>query len=145
MRDRPRAVIVDIDGTLALRPEAPGVRRFFDWHRVGEDLPNPPVVELVRVLSESGRYRILLVSGRDGVCRPQTEAWLAEHKIPYDALWMRPPGDRRPDAVVKRELFEEHVAGRYEVAFVLDDRDQVVHLWRRELNLPCFQVNYGAF
>jgi len=27
----------------------------------------------------------------------------------------------------------------------LDDRNQVVDMWRRELALPCFQVNYGDF
>lgn len=146
MSDLPRAVIVDIDGTLALRDEtAPGCRRFYDWHRVGEDLPHVPVVELVRVLAESGRYRLVLMSGRDGVCRLESETWLADHKIPYDELWMRAPKDNRSDTVVKRELYETHVAGRYAVAFVLDDRDAVVSLWRRDLELPCFQVAYGAF
>ena len=32
---------------------------------------------------------------------------------------------------------------KYFVEFVLDDRNQVVDLWRKDLNLPCLQVNYG--
>jgi hypothetical protein len=145
MTDLPRAVLVDIDGTLALRGDGPDVRRFYDWHRVGEDAPNPPVVELVRLIADAGRHRIVLMSGRDGVCRPETEAWLAEHKIPYDELWMRAPGDNRKDSIVKRELYEAHVAGRFVVAFVVDDRDQVVRMWRDELGLAVFQCADGDF
>jgi hypothetical protein len=143
--DLPRAILVDIDGTLALRGDGPGVRRFYDWQRVGEDAPNPPVVELVRLVADAGRHRIVLMSGRDGVCRPETEAWLAEHKVPYDELWMRAERDNRKDSIVKRELYEAHVAGRYAVAWILDDRDQVVSMWRRELGLTVLQVAEGAF
>lgn len=141
----PRAVIFDVDGTLALRGDEPEARRFYDWHRVGEDAPNPPVVELARVLADSMRYRLVLMSGRDGVCRPETVKWLDEHDIPWHELWMRAEKDNRADTIVKRELYEQHVAGRYDVAWVVDDRDSVVSLWRRDLGLPCFQVNYGAF
>ena len=58
---------------------------------------------------------------------------------------MRQPGDQRKDAVVKREMYDEHVAGQYECVGVFDDRDQVVDLWRKDLRLPCFQVYYGDF
>jgi hypothetical protein len=58
---------------------------------------------------------------------------------------MRRAGDRRKDTVVKREIYERHIAGHYTVRVVFDDRDQVVRLWRDELNLPCFQVAWGNF
>lgn len=126
--DLPRAVLIDIDGTLALRDEQqPDCRRFYDWHRVGEDLPNKPVVELVRLVAAAMQHEIILMSGRDAVCRTETVAWLDKHDIPWHQLHMCPE------------------RGRFAVAFVVDDRDQVVDLWRRELGLPCFQVNYGAF
>jgi len=141
----PRAVLVDIDGTLALRGDGDGVRRFYDWHRVGEDLPNPPVAELVQLVANSMQYEIILMSGRDEVCRDETQAWLDKHEIPWHQLHMRGHKDNRPDSIVKRELYEQHVAGRYVAAWVLDDRDSVVALWRRDLGLPCFQVEYGDF
>ena len=56
---------------------------------------------------------------------------------------MRAAGDNRKDAIVKRELYQRAVAGVYSIAFVLDDRNQVVDMWRKDLGLPCFQVNYG--
>ncbi|TDB92951.1 5'-hydroxyl kinase, partial [Micromonospora fluostatini] len=68
----PRAVLVDIDGTLAHR----GDRSPYDWSRVGEDRPNPAVVELVQTIAAAGRHRVILLTGRDDVCRWQTELGL---------------------------------------------------------------------
>lgn len=136
----PTAWLVDLDGTLALMDG----RSPYDWHRVGEDAVNEPVLEIVDALSHPVRPHIVIVSGRDAVCRPETEAWLDEHEIPYDALFMRPEGDTRKDAVVKLELFRTQIAPRYHVRGVLDDRDQVVEMWR-SLGLMCAQVAPGAF
>jgi predicted kinase len=135
----PAAWLVDVDGTLALL----GARSPHAWHRVGEDAPNPPVVELVRALRGAGNA-IVVVSGRDGVAREATLAWLDRHRIPHDALLMRPRGDNRRDSVVKRELFETRIRRTWQVKGVLDDRDQVVRMWR-ELGLTCAQVAPGDF
>lgn len=59
-------------------------------------------------------------------------------------LHMRKTGDTRRDSTVKRELYERHLAHR-DVLCVLDDRDQVVRMWREELGLTCLQVAYGDF
>ncbi|SHN43663.1 LNS2 domain-containing protein [Cryptosporangium aurantiacum] len=137
----PAAVLVDIDGTLAARVTD---RSPYDWHRVGEDAPVAAVVTVVRALHAAG-HRIVVVSGRDDECRRQTESWLTHHlDVPYDELLMRRARDNRRDAVVKRELYKRHIRDRYDVQFVLDDRDQVVRMWR-ELGLVCFQVAPGNF
>lgn len=57
---------------------------------------------------------------------------------------MRPAGDTRNDAVIKEEIYQAEIAGKYNVEFVLDDRDRVVDKWR-ELGLKCLQVAKGAF
>lgn len=139
----PVAVIVDVDGTLAHRGDNPDARRFFDWHRVGEDTPDEHIVELVNILAQ--RIHVIVMSGRDEVCRPETVAWLDKHLARYDALHMRPHRDNRKDAIVKRELYEQHVAGRYDVRWVLDDRAQVVRMWRDELGLTVLQCADGDF
>ncbi len=136
----PMAILVDIDGTLAVMTD----RGPFDWHRVGEDLPNRSVIVAATALWSAG-YIIVCMSGRDAVCRPQTEAWLTEHVGVDGPLFMRAEGDNRKDSIVKRELFDAHIRGRYNVLFVLDDRNQVVDMWRHELGLPCFQVAEGDF
>ncbi len=139
----PRCVLVDIDGTVAQM----NGRSAFAWARVGEDLPKWPIIRLVQSLRASG-YAIIFFSGRDAVCRPQTTDWLMQYLggQPGDfQLFMRPENDNRKDSIVKQELFEQHIVGRYFVEFVIDDRQQVVDMWRRTLGLTCLQVDYGDF
>ncbi|GAA2347271.1 AAA family ATPase [Dactylosporangium salmoneum] len=142
----PEVVLVDIDGTLAdMGKGLPGRRSPYDWARVGEDAPIEPIVRLVRDLLQVGES-VVFMSGRDESCRAETEGWLSEHLTDAfpPVLHMRPAGDQRKDSIVKRELFEEHIAGRYAVRFVLDDRDQVVAMWRA-MGLTVLQVADGAF
>lgn len=140
----PRAVLVDIDGTLALRRRGPGERSPFDWGRVGEDLPNKPVVELVKLIAAGSRdMRVILVSGRDEVCRDRTVMWLDAQGIGFDDLFMRRRKDNRPDTVVKREIYEREIADSYDVAFVIDDRPAVIQMWR-ELGLFVFALEDGT-
>lgn len=139
----PTVVLCDIDGTVALK----GARSPFDESRVHEDRPNRNVVEVVESLYNNGNgYDIIFMSGRSDACRTATEAWLEDelHVWEFD-LHMRPAGDRRKDSIVKRELFDEHVRGKFNVLCVLDDRDQVVEMWREELGLTCLQVAPGNF
>lgn len=136
----PRAVLLDVDGTAALM----NGRSPYDWGRVGEDLPNMPVIEAARALHAAGNV-IVVMSGRSDSCRDATTAWLDAHLgVPYVGPFMRADGDTRPDSVVKAELFDAYVRDHYDVRIVLDDRDQVVKTWRA-LGLTCFQVAPGAF
>lgn len=57
---------------------------------------------------------------------------------------MRPAGDSRRDAIVKREIFEEEIRDRWRVVGVFDDRQQVARRWR-ELGLTVSQVAEGDF
>jgi predicted kinase len=138
--DAPKIVVVDIDGTVALMTD----RGPYDWSRVGEDQPNPAVIAAVRAMHAAG-HGIVFVSGRDEVCRPQTESWLAAQVgVPYERLHMRPRGDHRKDSVVKREIFDREIRHRWHVVGVFDDRQQVVRMWR-SLGLTVFQVAEGDF
>jgi hypothetical protein len=85
------------------------------------------------------------MSGREDNARAATLRWLEKYKIPFQQLHMRATDDKRKDSIIKKELYEAKVKGKYFVQFVLDDRNQVVDLWRLELGLPCLQVNYGDF
>jgi predicted kinase len=136
----PPAILCDLDGTLAILHD----RGPFDAKRCETDLLNIPIAEIVKTYHQKG-VKIILMSGREDVSRSQTMNWLSYNKIPYNALYMRKAGDMRKDAIIKKELYEAHVKGQFFVQFVLDDRNQVVDLWRLELGLPCLQVNYGDF
>lgn len=133
------AYIFDLDGTLAHMT----TRGPYDWGRVGEDEVDPNVVRTLKSLKAHG-HTIIILSGRDGICRPETQAWLETHNVPYDELFMRAPGDNRKDAIVKDELFEQYIRPRFNIIAVYDDRDPVVAMWRQK-GLTCYQVNYGSF
>lgn len=140
MATLPTTALFDVDGTLAIR----GEREQFDWSAVDVDLPNPPVLEVARALHQSG-WSVVYLTGRSDECRALTEAWLDHHVGVPGPLFMRRSRDFRRDTVVKRELYERHIAGRYDVRIVFEDRDQVVDMWRSDLGLVCFQVAPGAF
>lgn len=136
----PRAVLVDIDGTVALMDG----RSPYDMTRVGEDLPNDAVVDVVHALYVSG-LEVVFLSARNECAREATEAWLRKYlRVGDIRLFMRADDDYRKDAVVKRELFDRHIRHRYDIVAVLDDRKQVVDMWR-SLGLTCLQVAEGDF
>lgn len=143
-RYRDPAVIVDIDGTLAHRRG----RSPYDYDRVKEDV----VDNLVRWQIEKfivDEVAIILCSGRPEKCREDTEDWLNENNIQYDQLLMRPTdakrnGNQLPDWIVKYGLFDTYIRNKYSIIVAIDDRNQVVQMWR-ELGLRCWQVADGNF
>lgn len=142
----PRAVIVDVDGTVALNTSG---RSYYGegLARVSEDSPFEHVVESVAQERAAGNV-IIWLTGRDdeGGCRADTRAWLLKHAGAHhgDPFFQRPPGDKRKDAVVKREIFDAEIRDNYDVRRVYDDRNQVVQMWR-SLGLTCLQVAEGDF
>lgn len=136
----PHAVIVDVDGTVAIKHST---RDIHDMSKVHLDLRNEPVIAAVQAANRDG-MQIVFCSGRDETARLDTVQWLADHvEVPFE-LWMRPAGDKRKDAIVKRELFDANIRDRYAVQYVIDDRDQVVEMWRG-LGLTCLQCAPGDF
>jgi predicted kinase len=134
-------IIVDIDGTLAHRCD----RQWFDYSKVDEDALDITVDGIVRAYAKMG-YTILIVSGREATdeCYHKTNTWLKKHNIPFYDLMMRKEGDYRRDSIVKKEIYDTLIKGRFDVEFVLDDRQQVVDMWR-EIGLKCLQVAPGNF
>ncbi len=136
----PPALIVDIDGTIALM----NGRNPYDASRCEEDTVNQPVLDVLEQFNDV----VIFMSGRSSKYRPETERWLKKNvpnHVIVGGLFMRAEGDMRKDSIVKRELFEKHVAGKYWVRFWLDDRNQVVRMVRRTLGLTCLQVAEGNF
>ena len=139
-KELPKALICDLDGTLCLM----NGRNPFDASSCDADLLNQPVGNLLKNYHQLG-YKILLVSGREDKYEAPTLRFLEKHALPFDLLRMRKARDNRKDALVKTEIYNLYIKDQFFVEFVLDDRNQVVDLWRKELQLPCFQVNYGDF
>lgn len=133
------AIICDIDGTLALHKH----RSPYDYDMLHTDEVNEPVLKALRRLRTEGDV-LLIVSGRPDSHQNQTGAWLERYRVRHNRLFMRPVDDKRSDTIVKQEIYEEYIEGRYNVLWVLDDRDRVVKMWR-SLGLTVFQVAEGDF
>lgn len=150
----PRVILFDIDGTLAHNE---GGRNVYDEKRVYEDTPDPMltyIASMCRVsfneiskFNKTHKYLIGIVSGRHDNCKSETERWLKEKAmIDFDFLFMRRTGDNRPDDVVKSEIYEKKIKGKYCVMGVFDDRPKVCRMWR-EKGLKVCQVGdpYNEF
>lgn len=159
---KPNAIIVDLDGTVALHNRSP-----YDYDMLHTDDPYEAVVRCVKNEYGEGNYtHILFTSGRPDSHYVETVHWLEKHMQIYPRipewrdsdgkrragrngmervqLFMRKAEDKRMDAIVKYEIFDEKIRNNYNVLYAFDDRDQVVDLWR-SIEIPTFQVNYGAF
>lgn len=187
---KPKAIIVDIDGTLAnidhrrhfVDPKISfdkGLSKYDvdlsfnridinldgtiwkpDWKSFNEamedDTPNKWCGNIIsrysvcirgwegEILSQP--IDIIYCSGREECYREITEYQITEWVI-HEGDWnlfMRPEKDYRPDTVIKREIYENHIKDKYDVLFVIDDRKCVVDMWRG-IGLICLQCAEGEF
>ena len=148
-------IICDLDGTLTnCEHRVHHVRNQpKDWDAfyagVRKDEVNYPVLAVLDRFICYGpiKYNIIFCSGRPERCREDTIWWLREvthiWHSPTMQLFMRKDEDYRADNIVKEEILHKHI-DKSRVLFVLDDRQQVVDMWRRN-GLVCFQVAQGDF
>jgi hypothetical protein len=156
-----KCYVFDLDSTLAdpthrlwyIQKPDPDWRGFFA--ACGGDEPIVPIVSLYKHLwngAEEGQYEdriryyaMIIVSGRSDECLPQTEVWLQDvANLAYHALYMRKAGDHRPDHLVKSELLDQMLADGWEPILFIDDRQQVVDMWRSR-GYTCLQCAPGSF
>jgi len=134
-----KLVLVDIDGTVSHRTN----REPFEYDKVLSDRPDHKTIEVITALWRAG-YKIIFISARDDSCFEDSYEWLRLNCPPFIKLYMRKTGDSRKDAVIKEEIYREHIEPFYDVFCVFDDRNQVVDMWR-SIGLKCFQPEPGDF
>ena len=78
-----------------------------------------------RLLEESARNDVVLLTGRPERCRADTVAWLAANGMGTPTVLLRPDSDRRPAAVFKAGLIAS-IGAPEEVVVVIDDDDSVL-------------------
>lgn len=128
------AIICDLDGTLAILKD----RTPFQFQKCESDLINESILDLL--IKYKSTHKIILLTGREDICKEHTIRWLKKYAVPYDELYMRKEKDYRKDYIVKKEIFEQNIKGKYNIDFILEDKEKVVKMWR-ELKLLCFQVD----
>lgn len=137
----PRAILCDLDGTLALL----NGRSPYDASTADQDLLNVPIADILMNFESTG-HQIVFLTGREDKYEIPTISFIEKHFGPdfLYKLYMRKTDDMRKDAVVKKEFFERYISPNFHIDFVLDDRNQVVDMWRG-IGLTCLQVDYGDF
>lgn len=133
-KNKPTAVLVDVDGTLAHMQG----RSAYDWNKVHEDSFDETVSALVSGLKAAG-HKVIVLSGRDGCCYDVTENWLRGYGVDFDEFFMREAGDQRKDTIIKEEIFWNKIADNYNVVAAIDDRPVVCRMWM-ELGIKVINV-----
>jgi len=164
---KPSAIICDLDGTLAncdhrrhfVRDLPEGKKKnwpaFFDG--IKDDKVNQWCADILKGMAQDD-HRIVYCSGRSENERLATAEWLHKHgldrfyqdsprgvrstRIPN--LYMRMAGDSRMDCIVKEIILDFEILTRYTPYFMIDDRQQVVDMWRKR-GFVCLQCDVGNF
>jgi predicted kinase len=135
-KNKPFAYLLDIDGTIAHTLN----RRIFDEDKVGTDICDEIVKDVIIGLHDNSNY-IIVVSGRQDSCREATEKWLKDNDVPYDFIFMRKAKDSRSDVIVKQEIYDNYIKDNYYVKGVFDDRPRVCEeVWLKN-GIKLFCVN----
>jgi hypothetical protein len=131
-----RPVIADLDGTLS----DPGHRRHHlssrtpDWvsfsMAAAED---PPLLREIQWLNAHGRTRpVVIISGRPSIAITLTQSWLQAHRVRWDAIALRPPGDRVRGTVHKIRVLAALRRFNLEPEFAFDDSQEAREAYQAE-------------
>ena len=138
-------VICDLDGTLALDHHRNHhlQKTPRDWNTYfslcEKDEPNHVIIQLIQILAF--HKTVYIFTGRRNDYRAETVRWLADHRVPYHYLQMRPVDNRTDDFLLKMQWVKEfEIHSR--IWLTIEDRKRVVDAWRAN-GYPCLQVSPG--
>jgi predicted kinase len=130
----PKCVIYDLDGTMCNIAH----RNPYDASKCDKDLPNEHVVNLCKMMYETG-HKVFFFSGRDDIHMEMTKEWLDKHfGYPYE-LSMRETGNKEDDRSLKERFFNTHIKDKFNCKMWCDDRLKVCQ-FVHEAGLPLFRV-----
>lgn len=145
----PKAVICDLDGTLAHR----GLlldgyiqyRSFYDYDKCDTDTVDSLVADVIKGLQDRG-YKIIFVSGRKSECRQLTQDFIKKATgFKENEYWLLMRDEKRDihtnpqtghieddsDDIVKYRLYNRYIRDNFQVVGAIDDRKRVVALWEQ--------------
>lgn len=151
-----KCIVVDLDGTLCnvehrrhfVRDLPEGQKK--NWagfcDGIANDTVNTWCLDIVRKFANT--HEIVYCSGRSDNHRKVTVDWLTKHTgmseyMDY-SLFMRHRSDSRQDYTVKEILLDFEILTRFTPEFMIDDRKQIVDMWRRR-GFVCLHCDEGDF
>lgn len=137
-----KTVIIDLDGTLAnvdhrlhlIRREKPDWDAFYA--ACDKDTPNIWCMVFIHSFMSFGQP-FEIVTARRSSEKTKTADWMRDYFgfVP-PITWLRHGEDYRPDDEIKEEWLKKF--GPENILFVIDDRQRVVDMWRRN-GVTCLQ------
>jgi predicted kinase len=159
--DKPFAIVCDLDGTLCnvehrrhhVRTEGKKKNWMAFMDGIKDDTVNLWCEDLLNRFGQD--YKIVYCSGRGHEQWQPTVDWLNKNDLldfsnqfldweNKASLYMRMSGDSRQDNVVKEIILDFEILTRYTPYFMIDDRTQVVSMWRKR-GFTCLQCDEGNF
>lgn len=140
---KPKAIILDFDGTIADYRKREHIRDidFSEYIKLSyTDIPFKAVCEIIRLFKNE--YKIIILSARAESARQETIDWLSRFNIHFDKLILKQDSDTRDDGYIKYEILNESLMTEYDILFCIDDRSTCIS-YMRQLGLPAFQCGEG--
>ena len=135
----PDCIICDLDGTLAMHTG----RTPFEWDRLGEDEIDHRLKRVIEACY-CNNIRPIFVTSRPDNVREETKRWLDNKTWCDYILIMRDANDFSHGQDCKKQLYEKHIKGKYNVIAVFEDSNKCVEMWRNE-GLLTLQVQNGDY
>lgn len=138
-------VILDLDGTIADTRHRQHLVQGPSPHWVqysmacGQDRVVPGVLALVQSLALSGNT-IVIVSGRHNEAREATLFWLLRARVPHGPVFLRNPGDLRPNVPVKLDFIHRVRAMGFYPRLAIDDYAKVAEAYEA-IGIPTVLVS----
>lgn len=114
-----------------------------DWEAYsmacGGDAPLRGTVALARLLYPANLIHVC--SGSNDSSRQVTEQWMTRNRIPYDAIYQRPAGDKRENWQLKVDYVNFLQASGLEVVLFAEDHPDVGPRIEAETGVPVLGVN----
>ena len=144
-----KAIIIDLDGTLCNNQHRKHFAEKKDWESFAKEIPKDTINswcrEIIFTFQNAG-YESIFVTGREGTRQVQQDTfeWLRRHNIDPLPIHFRNVGDHRHDYIIKQEIYDNEIKPFFDILFAVDDRQQVVDMWRAH-GIPCLQCAKGDF
>jgi hypothetical protein len=144
MMTKPKAIICDIDGCIDPINDKKKYIKDGNWKAWHDDAdkeePNIWCVEILKGMQLLG-YELIFVSARPGEFTEQTTNWII-NKSGLRDFEIHLNDNHILDFAFKLKCYKEIIEPRYDVLFVIDDRQRVVDMWRKQAGLICLQPNF---
>lgn len=137
---KPRAIIVDIDGTLSNSDHREYLlnhgRRDEYFDQVSYDDLNEWCKDLIDRYKQD--HVVLLLTGRPERVRAETVNWLDLHNVHYDALIMRGEDDCEQGFIYKQKILQTRLEPNFDVKMIVDNDPDICEAFRN-LGIPALE------